>query len=940
MEQAHGKQAEELDDAQPTTQDVDAESQAAAGASGEDSSSGAGYDESKIKVLRGLEAVRKRPAMYIGDTTTRGLHHLVWEIVDNSIDEAMAGRCKNISVTINADESCTVQDDGAGIPTGIHPTEKVSTLEVVFCQLHAGGKFDHDAYKVSGGLHGVGASVVNALSEWLEVEVCRDGNVYRMVFEQGKVSEGLQTIGQRKRSGTKVTFKPDGEIFPDTIFRYEVLIARVRELAYLNEGLCIKLRDERTNKGETFQFNKGLIAFVGHLNEGKQPLHRPVAIQKEDPETRLALELVLQYHDGYNETIFSFANNINTVEGGTHLSGFKSALTRTVNAHARKVGQLKEDEAPTGEDLREGLTAIVSVKVPDPQFEGQTKTKLGNGEVESFVTQAVNEQLSAWLEEHPGDAKRIVMKGVSAMQAREAARKARDLTRRKGALSGGSLPGKLADCRSRDVHSTELFLVEGDSAGGPAKQGRDSATQAILPLRGKILNVEKSRLDKILNFSEIQSMISALGCGIGNEEFDLTKLRYGKVIIMTDADVDGSHIRTLLLTFFYRHMKPLVMHGHVFIAQPPLYLVARKKHKEFVLDERQMRKTLTSLGLDGTSLEVRDVEGNPADVVKGVRNSELEKLVDLLDGLADKIHILERRGLDFGELMTRRQAGRLPSYWIEAGGKTFFCHTAKEYEDILAQYEEEEPEEGGETTADEGLTATQRGASAGDATAPNGKPPQASSKQTATRQGEPDGKGEETSNAPAAARKNGKANGKTVGGGAKANGKANGKTNGNGNGKGNGNGAHSRPTVQKQAELHEIRDIEKLFDRLKGFGLSVEDYLRIREEAVTGEKEPAKYVLVNEDEKVELDNISQIAPGVRQIGSKGIEIKRFKGLGEMNADELWETTMDPNRRVLLRVRAEEAEEAERMFSLLMGDDVERRRKFIEDHALEVKNLDV
>jgi DNA gyrase subunit B len=421
MEQAPEKRTDEFGDAEVTTQDVDASSQPAE--TGAPAAGGAGgYDESKIKVLRGLEAVRKRPAMYIGDTTTRGLHHLIWEIVDNSIDEAMAGRCSNISVTINADESCTVQDDGAGIPTGIHPTEKTSTLEVVFCQLHAGGKFDHDAYKVSGGLHGVGASVVNALSEWLEVEVCRDGNVYRMVFEKGKVSEGLQTIGQRKRTGTKVTFKPDGEIFPDTIFRYEVMIARLRELAYLNEGVAIKVRDERSNKGELFQFNKGLVAFVQHLNEGKTPLHRPVTITKEDPETRLVVDAVFQYHDGYNETIFSFANNINTVEGGTHLSGFKSALTRTVNAHARKVNLLKDDESPTGEDLREGLTAVLSVKVPDPQFEGQTKTKLGNSEVESFVTQVVNEQLSAWMEEHPADAKRIVQKGVQAMQAREAAR--------------------------------------------------------------------------------------------------------------------------------------------------------------------------------------------------------------------------------------------------------------------------------------------------------------------------------------------------------------------------------------------------------------------------------------------------------------------------------------------------------------------------------------
>ena len=861
----------------------------------------AGYDESKIKVLRGLDAVRKRPSMYIGDTTSRGLHHLIWEIVDNAIDEAMAGRCRNITVTINADESCTVQDDGAGIPTGIHPTEKVSTLEVVFCQLHAGGKFDHDAYKVSGGLHGVGASVVNALSDWLEVEVTRDGNVYRMEFEKGKVAGDVKVIGQRKRTGTKVTFKPDGDIFPETAFRYEVLIARLRELAYLNEGVCIKVLDERTGKGETFQFNKGLIAFVGHLNEGKQALHRPIAIHKEDPESRLVLDAVLQYNDGYNETIFSFANNINTLEGGTHLSGFKSALTRTINAHARKVNLLKDDEVPGGEDLREGLTAIISVKVPDPQFEGQTKTKLGNSEVESFVTQVVNEQLGAWMEEHPGDAKRVVQKGVAAMQAREAARKARDLTRRKGALSGGSLPGKLADCRSRDVATTELFLVEGDSAGGPAKQGRDSATQAILPLRGKILNVEKARLDKILNFNEIQSIISALGCGIGNDEFDLTHLRYGKVIIMTDADVDGSHIRTLLLTFFYRHMKPLVLHGHVFIAQPPLYLVARKKHKEYVLDERQMRRSLTSLGLDGTGLEVRDVESSPPEVIREFRNSELEKLVDVLDQLGDKIHILERRGLDFADLMANRKMGRLPTHWLVAEGRDCFLHSADAFEAKLAEYEPEEEDEEEEAEAE---AEPQAGAKAPD------KPAEG-------RRG-------------AAAKRNGNGSAKAGGNGSRK----------NGNGK-NGNGNHrtSRP-VARQAELHEVRDIEKLFDRFKSFGLSIEDYLASREEAVTGEKEPAKYVLVNEDEKVELDNIAQIAPGVRQIGSKGIEIKRFKGLGEMNADELWETTMDPARRLLLRVRAEEAEEAERMFSLLMGDDVERRRQFIEEHALDVKNLDV
>jgi len=814
------------------------------------------YDESKIKVLRGLEAVRKRPSMYIGDTTSRGLHHLVWEIVDNAIDEAMADRCKNIRITIHPDESCTIVDDGPGIPVGPHPTEKVSTLEVVFCHLHAGGKFDHGVYKVSGGLHGVGASVVNALSEWLDVEVTRDGIVYLMCFERGKVTSDLRKIGQRKRTGTKVTFRPDPEIFPEISLKYEVLAARLRELAYLNEGVCIKITDERTNKEDVFQYKKGLLAFVQHLNEGKSVLHRPILISKEDPKTRLIADIVIQYNTGYNETLFTFANNINTVEGGAHLSGFKSALTRTINYYARTANLLKKETNPSGDDLREGLTAIITVKVPDPQFEGQTKTKLGNSEVESFVTQAVNEQLGAWLEEHPPHAKRIVNKGLQAMQARAAARKARDLTRRKGALSSGSLPGKLADCRSKDRDTTELFLVEGDSAGGPAKQGRDSAVQAILPLRGKIINVEKARLDKILNFPEVPKIVSAIGCGIGDDEFDVGKLRYGKIIIMTDADVDGSHIRTLLLTFFYRYMKPLISHGHVFIAQPPLYLVTRKKRKEYVLDERQMRKTLLDLGLDGTELQIRDPKARQKNVTASFSGPKLRELVETLDQLAEQIHITERRGLDFRELARQRRDGKFPTHWIVLDGQNVFCYSPTEYEDILTENEN--------ALLDE--------------------------------------------------------------------------ENANGNNGDGDEGALRR--IQKRSELHEIKSIEALVEKVQQRGLDFDDYFTVREQLVTGQKAPAKYVLVNEGEETELDNIAEIAPGLRQVGSKGVEIKRFKGLGEMNADELWETTMDPQRRVLLRVKAEEAEEAERMFALLMGDNVEMRRDFIEEHALEVKNLDV
>ncbi|HHH76017.1 MAG TPA: DNA gyrase subunit B, partial [Phycisphaerae bacterium] len=648
------------------------------------------YDEGQIKVLRGMEAVRKRPGMYIGDTTTRGLHHLVWEIVDNAIDEAMAGRCDNISVVVHMDDSITVVDDGVGIPCGPHPTEKVSTLEVVFCHLHAGGKFDHGVYKVSGGLHGVGASVVNALSEWLEVEVSRGGTVSRMEFERGRRVSELKEIGKRKRTGTTITFKPDSEIFPDVTTKYEVLANRLRELAYLNAGVCINLKDERNDKEETFMFKKGLLAFIEHLTEGKQPLHKPVRITKTDEEQQLMVDVVFQYTTGYNETLFTFANNISTIEGGAHLSGFKSALTRTMNAYLRsnKVSKAakngkngkKANKLPSGDDLREGVVAIISVKVPEPQFEGQTKTKLGNSEVESFVTQAVNELLGNWLEEHPADAKRIVNKGLQAMQAREAARKARDLTRRKGALISGTLPGKLADCRSKDVETTELFLVEGDSAGGPAKQGRNSATQAILPLRGKILNVEKARLDKILNFNEIQIIVSALGCGIGDDEFDVSKLRYGKIIIMTDADVDGSHIRTLLLTFFFRYMKNLILNGHVFIAQPPLYLVSRKRHKEYVLNEKEMRKTLVRLGVDGTTLGIRKAgkAKSKPKIVTEIRGVKLEQLVDILDQLADRVQILHRRGITFKDLLDNRKEGKLPTHWLLNEGKNVYCHDVKE----------------------------------------------------------------------------------------------------------------------------------------------------------------------------------------------------------------------------------------------------------------------
>ncbi len=823
------------------------------------------YGEDQIQVLKGLEAVRKRPGMYIGDTTPRGLHHLVWEIVDNAIDEAMAGRCDRIVVTVHPDGSVSVSDNGVGIPVGMHPTEGINTLEVVFCKLHAGGKFEEGAYKVSGGLHGVGASVVNALSEWLEVEVSRDGEVSQMTFERGKKTSDVTVIGKREKTGTKVSFSPDPDIFPDCSFRHDVLASRLRELAYLNEGVYIKFVDERDNREDVFHFENGLSAFLEHLNEGKTTMHAPIRIIREDTEQKLSCDIVFQYNDTYSETFYSFANNINTIEGGTHLSGFRSALTRTINAYAKKQNVLKKGtKPPTGDDLREGLTAIISVKMSEPQFEGQTKTKLGNSEMESFVTQTVNEMLGIWMEEHPADAKRIINKALSAMQAREAARKARDLTRRKGVLSSGSLPGKLADCRSKVTELTEVFLVEGDSAGGSAKQGRNSEIQAILPLKGKILNVEKARLDKILNFSEIQTIISALGCGIG-EDFDFEKRRYDKIIIMTDADVDGSHIRTLLLTFFFRHMKPLIMNGKIYIAQPPLYLVSRKKHKEYVVDERKMQTTLARLGLDGTTFETRIVKGDEFTVEHTFTGDALELLLTLLDEMGEQLAVVERRGLTFRMLMDERNdAGALPTHWMVIDGRNRFFHGREEFNSYLAAQASEIEDETDET-----------------ADVAPADPAEADAAE-----------------------------------------------------------AQARHRVHKRSELHEVREIEEVIAQLRGLGLDIEDWFYQREEKVTGEMAPAKFVLHCEGETTELNNVAEIAQGIRGLGSRGIEIKRFKGLGEMNADQLWETTMDPSNRVLHRVLAEDAAEADHMFTLLMGDNVERRRQFIEENALSAKNLDV
>jgi DNA gyrase subunit B len=857
-----------------------------------------GYDEQSIKVLEGLEAVRKRPGMYIGDTTPRGLHHLVHEIVDNAIDEHMAGRCDRVEIKLNADGSVSILDDGSGIPVRpyAHANPALNgkpTVEIVMTVLHAGGKFDNQAYKVSGGLHGVGASVVNALSEWCEVEVSRDGTLYHIAFERGIVTSPLREIGQRQHTGTKVTFKADHQIFPDTDVRFDTLSSRFKEMAYLNPGLQIAITDERAGKSVEYCFPDGIAAFVKDLNDGKNVLHEePCYFRVEDETQNLLCEVALQYNDSYNETLLTFANNIGTIEGGTHLSGFKTALTRTLNNYARNNKLLKNDTPPTGDDLREGLAAVVSVKVGEPQFEGQTKTKLGNAEMEGFVNTAVGQQLSAWLEEHPADAKRLVNKGIMAAQAREAARKARDLTRRKGAFDSGGLPGKLYDCTSKKVEETEIYLVEGDSAGGSAKGGRDHRTQAILPLRGKILNVEKARLDKILGFEEIRTIVQALNCGIG-DELDLTKLRYGRVIIMTDADVDGSHIRTLLLTFFFRQMEDLIKQGRVYIAQPPLYQLIKGKKSEYVLNEKRMKTVLGELGVDGAVLVRYDDDRNETLRIEGERLSTLRNVLMELEEL---VGVLERRGIDFADFLALRKqdpddAGRLPHIrwqWFETGrAEERFFWT----EDDEREFRKEKGLV--ESDPDMDKLLGENGAPGVAASAATGSP-------TNGEAGSPAGQAPKD--------------------------------------------PHARKAIRR--ELHEVKQIQALIARLADeFGFDLDEFFIRTETAVTGIKGPARFELITSDGKgnekrLEVENIDRILDAIMESGRQGMETKRFKGLGEMDADQLWETTMDPSNRVLLRVTWDAASEAERLFSILMGEDVEPRRKYIEDHALEVKNLDV
>ncbi|HYA36158.1 MAG TPA: DNA topoisomerase (ATP-hydrolyzing) subunit B [Candidatus Binataceae bacterium] len=795
------------------------------------------YGAESIRVLEGLEAVRKRPGMYIGDTGERGLHHLVTEIVDNSVDEALAGFCNEIDVTILSDDRIAVEDNGRGIPVDMHPTEKRSALEVVHTVLHAGGKFDRGVYKVSGGLHGVGASVVNALSEEFEVEVRKNGKIYFQRYERGTPKTKVEERGSTKTTGTKTTFSPDPKIFSEVKFKYELIARYLREMAYLNAGLTIRIKDERTGKSEDFFYKGGIKEFVDSLTEGNERLHDTIFFK--GMRDNVDIEVALAWTDAVHETVFTYANNIHTIEGGTHLSGLRSALTRTLNTYAAKNNLFKNKEMRLeGDDTREGLTAVVSVKIAEPQFEGQTKTKLGNGEVEGLVSGLVNEKLGEYFEHKPGDAKRIIVRAIEAATAREAARKAKELVRRKGALDSGSLPGKLADCQERDPAHSELFIVEGKSAGGTAKEGRDRKTQAILPLRGKILNVERARIDKVLSSAELRTLIMALGMNVGADK-DVSKVRYHKIIIMTDADVDGSHIRTLLLTFFFRQFIEIVESGYLYVAQPPLFRVKKGKQERYVKDEAALEEYLSDLGADAATFE--SGKGKDAREFKGAALKSLVRKALYFERMYEQ---LERRSKErpivaaMADLIADKKITD-ESFESEKAAKELAEAIRKKVGDASLVFKIEED---GATHWRAVFSHTQNGA--------------------------------------------------------------------------------NPPTVVDFALLHcgELREIRRLLPEIE----SIKEPLRLK----TGDEERTFQTLV------------ALAQAVIEHGQKGIEVQRYKGLGEMNPSQLWDTTMNPEARSLLKIQIGSMEQAEEMFSKLMGDQVEPRRKFIEENALDVKNLDI
>ena len=817
------------------------------------------YTSADLKHLSDREHVRERFGMYIGDNTSRGLHHLVYEVVDNSIDECMADYAKHVGVTVNVDGSVTVEDDGRGIPVDRHPQlseemeRDVSTLEGVMTVLKFGGKFEKGAYQTSGGLHGVGVTVVNFLSEWCEVEVSREGHVWQQEYQRGEPTGPVRKMGTTTRAGTKTTFKPDPQIFPQTKFSWDILSRRLRELAFLNSGVRISFADAASGTSEEYCYERGVEEFVEHLNKASDPVHADVISIKGSGEG-VSWDIALQYTGEYTESLHSYVNNISTTEGGTHVSGFRAALTRALNAYGKKTGIYK-DLVPTGEDVREGLTTVISIRVPHPQFEGQTKTKLGNGEVEGIINSAVGDFLGKYLEENPKSAKAIVHKTVLAAEAREAAKKAKQLLReRKGALSGGGLPGKLRDCTSRDVERCELYLVEGDSAGGSAEGGRHREYQAILPLRGKIINAYKSRDDKVLANEEVRSMISAIGAGIGDEA-DLGKRRYDKIVIMTDADVDGSHIRTLLLTFFYRQMYRLVAEGHVYVAQPPLFRVRSKKTVYYVQTEDEMKTQLLDQGLG---------EGvfSPGDG-REIAGEEMQKLCRTLSGLEDALVALEKRGVSLRDHAGRRDAktGKLPMYHVYYGLEEHWFTSRDELESFV-----------------------------------KGKEKAAGGELAVGRMAEAEAAGDTTpGTAP-------------------------------------GTGDDQLVVV----DLHEVRSINAALKELDAMGFGIDSLLP---EDRTGSEEP-RYKLRRGDNEIGLEDLRGLLTAVRRAGEKGLSITRFKGLGEMNAEELRDTTLDPANRTLLRVTMTDAAAADDLFRVLMGEKVEPRREFIEKHALDVKNLDV
>ncbi|MBI5622495.1 MAG: DNA topoisomerase (ATP-hydrolyzing) subunit B [Elusimicrobia bacterium] len=860
------------------------------------------YDASKIQVLEGLEPVRKRPAMYIGSTGPAGLHHLVYEAVDNSVDEILAGRCSTVDIILHQGNSVTVLDNGSGIPVdamkgeGVNPRHRgKSALEVVMTVLHAGGKFDKGAYKISGGLHGVGISVVNALSELLVVEVYRDGKIHRQTYKCGKPQGPVEVVGRTEDHGTKVTFKPDPDIFNGHQFSYDILSNRLRELAFLNAGATITIIDEREDKKHTFRYDGGISQFVKFLNANKKTLYpEPIAFTKSRDE--IVVDAAILYNEDYSENVYSFVNNINTVEGGTHMAGFRSALTRVINDYVKRFDLLKgKNFALGGDDVREGLTAVLSVKVPNPQFEGQTKGKLGNAEVEGSVKSVVGEALAVFFEENPATAKTICGKAIAAAEAREAARKAKELTRRKGVLDGSSLPGKLADCQERNPEQAELFIVEGESAGGSAKGGRDRKFQAVLPIKGKILNVEKARLVKVLSNEEVRTLIAAVGTGIGEGEDGLKveKLRYHKLIIMADADVDGQHIRTLLLTFFYRQMKPLLERGHIYIAQPPLYKLKKGKTELYIESDEKMEAWLLGEGL--SSIEITAI--NPANgKTKRLDKTEVRELIQHLADIENLLKHMERKSLHLTDFLSHQAQGRLPRYRVEtAPGEFVFFYSEKEWH----AYRDEFVALARAKLAENRKDAPVAPAKPGQAPVEEHKPAEAAAapEPAPAAEGVPEAAPEEQ--------------GETLA------------------------GADEEALEPDMQELWEIARLDKMSEELRGMGLELKWYDQERDE-----KSKALFKARTDRNEWDGFNLRDLLEAVRSAGRTGVSIQRYKGLGEMNPEQLWETTMDPKRRHLLQVTLQDPADAEYAFTTLMGDKVEPRREFIERHAKEVKNLDI